>query len=159
MIGLFKITDKRDGESYVLAESQMEKAFKGKFYIPPIYRESCSNIANGDVIFGVLDDQSGFGAILYKVDDNITDGSSITLAKDLVVNGDESVKGNIESSKNITAKGNVECTDMNANGTITGNNMNATIMLTAAHAALIVAAAASGSAATLTGVQIMMPKL
>lgn len=159
MIGLFKITDKRDGESYVLAESQMEKAFKGKFYIPPIYRESCSNIANGDVIFGVLDDQSGFGAILYKVDDNITDGSSITFTKDLVVNGDESVKGNVDVSKNITADGNVECTDMNANGTITGNNMNTTIMLTAEHVAAIVAAATSGEPALLEAVQVIMKKL
>lgn len=108
MIGLFKITDKRDGESYVLAESQMEKAFKGKFYIPPIYRESCSNIANGDIIFGVLDDQSGFGAILYKVDDNITDGNALTLTKDLVVNGDESVKGNISASNNISADGHLQ---------------------------------------------------
>lgn len=153
MIGLFKITDKRDGESYVLAESQMEKAFKGKFYIPPIYRESCSNIANGDVIFGVLDDQSGFGAILYKVDDNITDGSSITLAKDLVVNGD------VDVSKNITAEGNVECTDMNANGTITGNNMNTTIILTSAHAAAIVAAVTSGEPVSLEAVQVIMKKL
>ena len=156
MIGLFKITDKRDGESYVLAESQMEKAFKGKFYIPPIYRESCSNIANGDVIFGVLDDQSGFGAILYKVDDSITDGNSLTLTKDLKVNGDESVKGNIDASMNITAKGNVECTNMKANSMITGNSPNTTITLTAAHAALIVAAGLSGTAAPLSGVQVMM---
>lgn len=152
MIGLFKITDKKDGESFVIAESQMEKAFKGKFYIPPIYRKSCSNIANGDIIFGLLDDQSGFGAILYKVDDKITDGNSLTLSKDLHVNG------NIDVANNITAKGNIECANLTAHNNIVGNNMNSTINLTAAHAAAIVAAATSSVPVEvpLTGVQIMM---
>ncbi len=95
MIGLFKITDKRDSESYVLAESQMENAFKGKFYIPPIYRGSCSDLANGDIIFGVLDDQSGFGAILYKIDDGITNDSALNLSKDLAVKREINSKGNI----------------------------------------------------------------
>lgn len=108
MIGLFKITNKRDGETYIIAESVMTKGFIGRFYIPPIYRESCSNLSDNDTFFGILDDQSGYGAILYKVDDNITSNNALNLSNELKVNGNvttnDHFKGTITLSTSVLSQ-------------------------------------------------------
>lgn len=124
MIGKFRIIDIGNGEEFVLAESMMNNSFKGKFYIPPLYRTSCSNLKKGDEVFGVLDDQTGFGAILFKFDDKMTDGYSLTLTqnlrinKSLMVDEDASVGGSETVQKDVIVYGN---TDIAGNTNIGGN--------------------------------------
>lgn len=157
MIGLFEITDKRDGETYILAKSKMENKFIGRFYIPPLYRSSCSNLSNGDIVFCIMDDDSGYGAVLYKVDDNITDKNGIILTNNLTVNKELNIQQDAQFNGNIDAKINISVNgNLNVGNTIKGKNLNATLNLTAAHCALIVASATSGSPAVLTGVQLYM---
>ena len=137
MIGLFKVSS-ISGQQ-VRAKSQMNSAFEGTFYVPPLYRAECSSLASGDVFFGVLDDDSGLGAMLYKVSDGVTGSNALSLSKDLHVTGSETVGVNLKVT-----------------GQITGNSTNTTINLTAAHAALIVASGLSGTAAPLTAVPVIM---
>lgn len=116
MIGQFRITDKRDGESFVIAESCMNKDFIGQFYIPPIYRDSCSNLTNGDTVFCVLDDQSGFGAILFKFDDKVTGNNSLKLTKNLDITGNctaDRYYGKAQMTFSLTA---ADCAEIVASG-------------------------------------------
>lgn len=156
MIGQFKIIDKKDGETFVLAESCMDKSFQGQFYLPPLYRESCSELKNGDTIFGVLDDQSGFGAVLFKFDDKMTDGNSLTLTKDLHINksltvdGDASVGGSETVKKDVIVHGKtVIAGNTNIGGICTatsyvgGPAMSALLIGQTACAAIVAGAAAT----------------
>lgn len=156
MIGIFKIKS-IENSNMVIAESEMNNGFIGRFYIPPVYRESCSKLSTGDRIFGVLDDDSGFGALLFKFDDGITDNNALNLSNDLIVNGNSKLQGTLDVFRDTTING---MTNINNNlivsGTITGNAPQSTINLTAAHAALILAAALSGTTAPLPEVPLVL---
>lgn len=139
MIGFFKITDKRDGQTYCIAESLAVLGVDGRFYYPPLYRDGIGTMNNGDVIFGVMDDSSGYGAILYKKDDGIVNSDGMTMNHNLTVKGNTSVKG----SETVTGKVTADA-GFSTDATIKGNSPNTTITLTAAHCAAIVGGATSG---------------
>lgn len=87
MIGIFKVIEITDKDKIIIAESEMNKGFKGNFYLPPLYRDSCSNLSNGDKFFGVLDDDSGFGAMLYKFDDDLSGNNLLHVTNELKADG------------------------------------------------------------------------
>lgn len=97
MIGLFDVIDTHDNETYCVAKSCMVENIIGKFYIPAEYRDEVSKLVKGDIIFCVLDESSGFGAILYKQFDGLTENNAFKFYNDLTVGG------NISCS-NITAQ-------------------------------------------------------
>lgn len=133
MIGFFKITDKRDGQTYCIAESLAVIGVEGRFYYPPLYRDGIGTMNNGDVIFGVMDDSSGYGAILYKKDDGIVNSEGMTIEHNLTIKGNASVTGKVTADAGFST-----------DATIKGNSPNTTITLTAAHCAAIVGGATSG---------------
>lgn len=133
MIGLFKITDKRDGQTYCIAESLAVDDVEGRFYYPPLYRDGIGDMSNGDIFFGVMDESSGYGAILYKKNDGIVNGEGMTMAHNLTVSGSASVTGKVTADAGFST-----------DATIKGNSPNTTITLTAAHCAAIVGGATSG---------------
>ena len=87
MIGIFKVIEISDANKIIIGESEMNKGFKGNFYLPPLYRESCSNLSTGDRFFGVLDDDSGFGAMLYKFDDGVSGNNLMHVTNELKADG------------------------------------------------------------------------
>lgn len=102
MIGLFKVTNKRDGSRYVDAQSCMTPSIEGRFYIPFEYRDAVSTLSNGDDFFGVMDDATGFGAMLYKVDDGLTTSTSAKFAND--VNVSKTVNADTVSANTVKTK-------------------------------------------------------
>lgn len=163
MIGWFTISDKRDGHTYCIASSDAVDGVKGRFYIPPLYRSSVAELSNGQRVFGVLDDASGFGAVLFKEDDQISKDNELSVAHDLAVGGKATISGDLTVQGSQTTQGNATISGfLSATGaistqaTISGNSPNTTINLTAAHAALIFAAALSGTAAPLAATPVIM---
>lgn len=134
MVGIFTVSDERDGVTYCIAAAKAAEGVKGRFYVPPLYRDSVAKLSRGDSFFGILDTVSGYGAILYKLDDGVADGQAVNIAKNLkvgnglTVDGDGTVRGSLSVS-----------------GSITGGNANTQIFLTPEDTAGIVAAGASGA--------------
>lgn len=87
MIGIFKVINITDKDKIIIGESEMNKGFKGNFYLPPLYRGSCSNLSTGDRFFGVLDDDSGFGAMLYKFDDDVSGNNRFHVTNEFKADG------------------------------------------------------------------------
>ena len=135
MIGFFTIIDKRDSSTYCIVSSDINSALTAKAFIPPLYRDGVSNITNGDKVFCVIDDASGFGAILFKQDDGVTSDNSLILKHDLDVSGDIAVTGKIDASGDIKTS------------SMLGGKTN--LYLTAAHTASIIASGLSGAPVTL----------
>lgn len=142
MIGWFKVTDKRDSQTFVECASNAVEGVKGRMYLPPLYRDSVSKLSVDDEVFCVLDDASGYGAILYKKDDGIAENNSFNLDKDLSVSGDADINGMLT-----------------VDGEIVGSNSNATIVFTGVHTAAIVAAGANAQPVTLNGVYISLDEV
>lgn len=142
MIGWFRVIDKRDSQTFVECASNAVEGVKGRMYLPPLYRDSVSNLSVNDEVFCVLDDASGFGAILYKKDDGIAKNNSFNLDNDLNVSGDADIKGKLT-----------------VDGEIIGSNSNATIVLTGVHTAAIVAAGENAQPVTLNGVYVSMDEV
>ena len=103
MLGYWKITDIIDAEKLVKAESTRNTSVIGLFYLPPLNRASTSNISVDDIFFGVLDIDSGYGALLcitqgndfaHKFDYDLSIGGELN-----VTNSIYSTKGNIESKQ------------------------------------------------------------
>lgn len=147
MIGLFKISDKRDGSTFCIAESLASEGVSGRFFIPPLFRDAVSELRVRDTVFCVLDDSSGYGAILYKVEDGITDENTMRFSHSIDVKGDINAHGSVDVG-----------VDLNVTGNIKGNAPNSTINLTPAHSALILASALSGTAAPLASVPVILDK-
>lgn len=152
----------------VLAHSALNENIKGYFYVRESDCSDVSSVSNGSTFFGVLDDSSGFGACLF-IKDLVTESDALLLQKNLhvkgnaTVDGNSTVKGNAEVQgdqivrRNVTVNGKLDAIgNIATRAMITGNSPNTTINLTAAHAALIMAAALSGSAAPLPSVPVIM---
>lgn len=75
MFGFFKIksfSTKKDsaGASIIAAvSSQMDENLTGEMYLPPYLRQTQSNISEGDIVFGIIDEVTGIGAALCGLDD------------------------------------------------------------------------------------------
>ena len=169
MIGFYIFEEQPNvGKSLVLAHSALNENIKGYFYVRESDCSDVSSVAKGSTFFGVLDDSSGFGACLF-IKDLVTESDALLLQKNLHVKGNETVdgnttvKGNAEVQgdqtvkRNVTVNGKLDAMgNITTHAMITGNSPNTTINLTAAHAALIMAAALSGSAAPLPSVPVIM---
>ena len=163
MVGFFVFDDVPSVDNpLVLAHAALNSGIQGIFYVRSSDCEDVSSVSKGDEFFGVLDDSSGFGACLF-IKDLSVENDALLLQKNLhvkgnsTVDGDSEVKGNqkITGSTSITGKldvsGNIKTSAM-----ITGSSPNTTINLTAAHAALILSAGLSGTAAPLPNVPVIM---
>ena len=146
----------------VLAHSSLNESIKGYFYVREADCSDVSSVNKGDTFFGVLDDSSGFGACLF-IKDLASESNALLLQKNLHVKGNATIDGNSEVQgdqtvrKNTMINGKLDVIgNITTNAMITGNSPNTTINLTAAHAALIMAAALSGADAPLSGVPVIM---
>ena len=169
MIGFYIFDEQPNvGKSLVLAHSALNENIKGYFYVRESDCSDISTVNKGSEFFGVLDDSSGFGACLF-IKDLATESDALLLQKNLhvkgntTVDGNSTVKGNSETQGSQTVRGNgsingnLDVTgNIKTSAMITGNSPNTTINLTAAHAALIMAAALSGTAAPLPSVPVIM---
>ena len=163
MIGFYIFEEQPNvGKSLVLAHSALNENIKGYFYVRESDCSDVSSVTKGSTFFGVLDDSSGFGACLF-VKDLDTESDALLLQKNLHVKGNVTIDGNSEVQgdqtvkRNVTVNGKLDAMgNVTTHAMITGNSPNTTINLTAAHAALIMAAALSGSAAPLPSVPVIM---
>ena len=169
MIGFYIFDEQPNvGKSLVLAHSTLNENIKGYFYVRESDCSDNSSVSKGSEFFGILDDASGFGACLF-IKDLEVESKAILLQNDLHVKGNETVdgnstvKGNSETQGSQTVRGNGSINgnldvigNIKTSAMITGNSPNTTINLTAAHAALILAAGLSGTAAPLPSVPVIM---
>lgn len=99
MIGKFIVKDRRDAETFCICESDMNSNIKAKVFIPPLYRASVSSLSAGDEVFCVVDDSSGFGAILFKYNDGMTENNALKVSHDI------DASGSIKAGGNCTVEG------------------------------------------------------
>ena len=163
MIGFFKFDEQPSvAKSLVLAHAVLNEGIKGYFYVREMDCKDTSSVSKGSEFFGVLDDASGFGACLF-VKDLQNESDAMLLQQNLhvkgnsTIDGDEAIKGNQTVTGNSSINGKLDVTgNIKTSATITGNSPNTTINLTAAHAAMILAAGLSGTAAPLPSVPVIM---
>lgn len=169
MIGFFKFDDTPSVDApLVLAHAVFNGEIKGYFYVRKTDCKDISSVSKGSEFFGVLDDASGFGACLFIKDLDV-ESDALLLQHNLhvkgntTIDGNETVKGNSEIKGNQTVTGNGSINgkldvigNIKTSAMITGNSPNTTINLTAAHAALILVAGLSGTAAPLPSVPVIM---
>ena len=67
MIGKFKIIEFQNS-LMVKACSCMNHKIEGLFYLPPLARQNTTDIDVDDIFFGVLDEVSGYGALIVAFD-------------------------------------------------------------------------------------------
>lgn len=175
MIGFFKFDAVPSVDKpLVLAHATLNENIKGNFYVRESDCKDISTVDEGSEFFGVLDDSSGFGACLFikgldvesdtlLLQHNLHVKGNETVNGDETVDGNETIKGNSEVQGNQTVRGNTTINgkldvtgNIKTSAMITGNSPNTTINLTAAHAALILAAGMSGTAAPLPSVPVIM---
>ena len=95
MIGNFKIK-KFISDKLVTAELSQNSDVVVRLYLMPLNRKDTSAIAEGDSVFAVVDDTSGYGVILmnfthdfgHKFDYDIDVKGAITATKDISTNAD-----------------------------------------------------------------------
>lgn len=70
MLGFFLVmkTPAR-GQHFCTAKSECDEAITGNFYLPFLNRNGQSNIKKDSRFFGILDERSGYGALLAGLDD------------------------------------------------------------------------------------------
>lgn len=95
MTGLFEIT-KIEGRK-IKARSSMNNSIEGVFFVPPLYRQEITDIETSDIFFGIFDEASGYGAILYLLYDEVTSDDGLVLSHDLDVKG--TIRGKNKSSR------------------------------------------------------------
>lgn len=112
MIGIYKVKDTKDGQTFCVCASDMNNAIEAKVFIPPLYRNSVTQLKTGDKVFCVVDDASGYGAILFKFDDNITKNNTFTISNNLQATGDISADGNVSANGQFIGLGMVSPEDV-----------------------------------------------
>ena len=157
MIGFFKFDDVPSvGSPLALAHSSLNEDIKGMFYVRETDCKDISSVVKDSEFFGVLDDASGFGACLFIKGLDV-ESEAMLLQKNLHVKGNTTIDGNETIRGNGTINGKLDVTgNIKTSANVTGNSPNTTINFTAAHAALILAAGLSGTAAPLASVPIIM---
>lgn len=163
MIGFFKFGDAPSVDApLVLAHSSLNEDIKGYFYVRETDCKDISSVNKGSEFFGVLDDASGFGACLFIKDLDV-ESNALLLQNNLHVKGNITIDGNqnIKGNQTVTGNGSINgkldvIGNIKTSAMVTGNSPNTTINLTAAHAALILAAGLSGAAAPLPSVPVIM---
>lgn len=157
MIGFFIFDDAPSVDNQLVkAHLELNKGIEGLFYVRISDCKDVSSVKSGDKFFGILDDSSGYGACIFIVGLDV-ESNTLLLTNNLHVKGNQTVDGNSDIKGNQTITGNLDVTgNIKTGAMITGNSPNTTINLTAAHAALILAAGMSGTAAPLPSVPIIM---
>lgn len=75
MIGFFIIqsfSDNKDLQGFPVSasvKSDMDDRISGTLFLPPYLRAGQCGIKSGSVVFGVMDDTTGFGAAIFGKDD------------------------------------------------------------------------------------------
>lgn len=112
MIGKFKIVEFQNS-LMVKACSCMNNRIEGLFYLPPLARQNTTNIDVDDIFFGVLDEVSGYGALIVafdgadfqgRFDYNLHLTESITVDKNLDVGENATINGETTCEDIIKAK-------------------------------------------------------
>lgn len=169
MIGFFEFEEVPNVENpIVLAHLRECKELKGRFFVRVLDGEDVSNVKKGSLFFGVLDDDSGFGACLF-VEGIDVEPSALLLQKNLHVKGDQDVDGSCAIGGDLSVDGSATigggCSvrgQLNADAkittssTISAKSPNTNIILTPVHVASIGAAITSGTGAALSGVVVTM---
>lgn len=75
----------------------MNNSIEGVFFVPPLYRQEITDIETSDIFFGIFDEASGYGAILYMLYDGVTSDDGLILSHDLDVKG--TIRGKNKSSR------------------------------------------------------------
>lgn len=104
MVGMCEILDKGYGKNLVLVRSVMTPEFLYMAYLPPLYRDSVCDMENGDKVFVVADDDSGLGAVLFKVDDGIAAEGTMNFKHKVHVDEDLTVDGKIKTTSKFVGK-------------------------------------------------------
>lgn len=175
MIGFFKFDAVPSVDKpLVLAHAALNEHIKGYFYVTAADGKDVSTVDKGSEFFGILDEASGYGACLYikdldvesdalllqhnlHVKGNTTIDGDEEVKGNTTIDGDEEVKGSTSVMGNASVNGKLDVVgNIKTVATVTGNSPNTTINLTAAHAALILAAGLSGAAAPLPAVPVIM---
>lgn len=156
----FFIVEKLDGEDaqgaafMAKVKSQMNEAIKGTLFLPPYLRPNQCNIATDAVVWGCLDEVTGRGFAMFGKDDadfGYFFNADIEIQKTLTVNGATALKDKLDVTKDIqSTTGNIKATagDVIATTVSLQTHVHQVASVSAADAAAIVGAAASGSAAT-----------
>lgn len=113
MIGYFIIDgfiDKNDASGFsTMADvsSKMDMNLKYKLFLPPYLRKSQCDIAEGDTVFGIADDNSGLGVAVCGFDGSDFGyffDSDIKIKKSLTVTDDiKSIDGDVQAKTSIPA--------------------------------------------------------
>lgn len=160
MIGYFIIQsfertkDSANAEIMARVKSDMDSSIEGFLYLPPYLRKNQCNITKGSVVFGVLDDISGFGAAICGLNDadyKYFLNADLSIKKTLTVDDDIKANSNIIASKNIySTTGNIsaQAGDVIAGTISLSNHIHIVNTVSALDAVAIVEAAANMSVAT-----------
>ena len=95
MIGYFKIlqlegSDAAGSAVTAQVESVMDDGILGTLYLPPYLRPTQCGIAQGSIVWGIMDDTSGIGCALWgqDCDFDYTVRADLHLTKSLQIDGD-----------------------------------------------------------------------
>lgn len=80
-------------EKRIYASAVVNDAIKGMFYLPPLNRTNTSNIKPNTRFLGVLDEVTGYGALLVALDDDFEGRFDYKLT----VNADVKATGDVTS--------------------------------------------------------------
>ena len=99
MIGHF-IVSGFPASNLVKAHLKQNSSVEGFFYLPPLTRQDTCDIKNGSEFFGILDDISGYGAVLVGFDNADFKGN---IKYDLSIDGKIRATGAVVSDDDVTA--------------------------------------------------------
>lgn len=102
MIGFFIVSRNPGRRGICTAHAEYDSEIKGTFFIPFLYRYPESNIRKDSKFFGVLDEVSGYGAMLAGVGDSDFAG---VLRCDDVICGTTSLKNHVHSAGTLSNEG------------------------------------------------------
>lgn len=107
MIGFFVFDDIPSVDNpLVLAHAGLNTGIQGLFYVRSEDCKDVSSVKKGSEFFGVLDDNSGFGACLF-IKNLSVESNALLLQHNLHVEGDAAIDGSLKVDGQITGKSNV----------------------------------------------------
>lgn len=107
MIGFFIFEDVPSVDKpLVLAHSALNTGIQGMFYVRETDCKDITGVQKGAEFFGILDDNSGFGACLF-IKDLSVESNALLLQNNLHVEGDTAIDGSLKVGGQITGKSNV----------------------------------------------------
>lgn len=111
MIGTFIIKKFKNARE-VQAVSDMNNDIAVSLYLPPLNRQNTSDIATGDKVFGVVDDVSGVGAVLFAIDHDFANRFDY----DINVKGKITASGDVKSGT-VSVQNHIHAAELTVEGT------------------------------------------